>query len=80
MSERTCREAVLEVAHRLEASGQSVFTIPDVLERLRGSEFAGSTIRTHIASRMCVDAPDHHQSVSADLERVGRGQYRLRRS
>jgi len=33
---------------------------------------------THVASRMCADAPDNHGTVYADLDRVGHGLYRLR--
>ncbi len=47
--------------------------------RAQGSRYGGSTIRTHITSRMCADAPDHHAKTYDDLERVERGLYRLRR-
>jgi hypothetical protein len=42
----------------------------------RGSQLAPSTIRTHIASRMCANAPDHHGTTYDDFERVGHGEYR----
>ncbi len=79
MSEQSCRDLILEAARRLETEGHSTFTIPQVLNHLRGSGYPESTIRTHVSSRMCIDAPDHHGTVTADLERVGRGQYRLKR-
>ena len=44
-----------------------------------GSSYKESTIRTHITSSMCKDAPDNHSTVYRDLERLGRGQYRLAR-
>jgi hypothetical protein len=43
-----------------------------------GSDLAPATIRTHITSRMCADAPDHHGTTYDDLERVSRGVYRRR--
>lgn len=48
--------------------------------RHNGTPYTDSTIRTHIVSKMCMDAPDHHAVVYQDLERVGRGLYRLRGS
>ncbi|WP_456297873.1 DUF7669 domain-containing protein [Aneurinibacillus soli] len=36
------------------------------------------SIRTHITSRCCVNAPDHHAVVYDDFERIGRGVYKLR--
>lgn len=36
------------------------------------------TIRTHVTSRMCIDASDHHATVYADLNPVDRGVYRRR--
>ena len=43
----------------------------------RGSKYSASTISTHIVSKMCRDAPDNHAVTFDDLERVGRGRYRL---
>lgn len=46
--------------------------------RRRGSTYATSTIRTHVVSRMCANAPDHHARTYDDLERVADGRYRRR--
>jgi hypothetical protein len=79
MSERA-REQILAAIGRLTSRGRETFTIVEVVDELRGSgsTLAESTIRTHIASRMCADAPDHHGATYEDLERVDRGVYRLR--
>jgi hypothetical protein len=55
-------------------------TPQDVIDELRrrGSSCAPSTIRTHVVSRMCGDAPDHHAVTYDDLERVSDGRYRRR--
>ena len=77
----TCRDEVLEGARelsRLSPSGE--FSVDDVVAHLRrkGSAYKESTIRTHITSRMCANAPDNHAVTYDDLERTARGTYRLR--
>jgi hypothetical protein len=50
-----------------------------VAELASGDEdgtYRPSTIRTHVVSRMCRDAPDHHAVTYDDLERVSPGLYR----
>ena len=72
---------MLDAFSRLERRhGRSDFDLGDVVTEtaVHDPEFAESTIRTHVTSRMCADAPDHHGTVYADLERVGRGRYRRR--
>lgn len=78
----TAREQILAAIDRISPVSGDTFTVSDVLEELRsqGSDLAESTIRTHITSRMCGDAPDHHGTTYDDLERVDRGVYRLRRA
>lgn len=75
----TAREEILLAIDAVKAS-DGTFTVMHVVRELgrRGSEFKESTIRTHIVSRMCVDAPNHHGTTFDDLERVDRGTYRLR--
>lgn len=55
-----------------------VSTPAEVVATLRhwGSPYTEPTIRTHNASRMCIDAPPHHQVRYADAEQVARGHYR----
>ena len=76
----TARDDILAAIDRITArSGTDVFTLTDVIEEMGRAEtpYAESTIRTHVTSRMCANAPDHHQTVYDDLIWVGRGQYRL---
>ncbi|WP_443705761.1 DUF7669 domain-containing protein [Saccharothrix coeruleofusca] len=71
---------MLDAACRLSAaSADGTFTPDDVVRLLRraGSRYAESTIRTHVVSRMCANAPAHHATRYADLVRDGRGRYRL---
>lgn len=75
----TCREEILEaIAAHQRASGRTTFTIMDLLGLMTGSAYTEATIRTHIVSVMCADAPKNHGTVYSDLERVDRGLYRLR--
>lgn len=70
----TARDAILQAIDRLD---RDEFTIMDVLREMQGSGYAESTIRTHMASRMCGDAPENHATTFRDLRRVGHGRYRL---
>lgn len=74
----TCRDEILECA-RVVAGSSGTFTIQDILSCMakRGTRYEESTIRTHITSRMCANAPDHHAVTYHDLERTDRGEYRL---
>ena len=76
--DETAREQILEAVVHITSGGKRIFTIVEVVTELehRGSTLVGSTIRTHIASRMCANAPDHHGTTYDDFERVGRGEYR----
>jgi len=76
----TAREEVLSAAQVLaDKSSDGTFSIDDVIRELRrrGSRYADSTIRTHIDSRMCANAPDHHAVTYDDLVRTEPGRYRL---
>jgi hypothetical protein len=45
------------------------FPLADILNetRIADPQLAESTIRTHVASRMCANAPDHRGTTYADL-------------
>ena len=75
------REDVLTAARALEQRGLVPWSPAQLIAEAQqqGSTFAESTLRTHVVSRMCAEAPNHHGTVYADLERVGRGTYRIRR-
>jgi hypothetical protein len=76
--DETAREQILEAVSHITNGGRRAFTIAEVITELehRGSRLARSTIRTHISSRMCANAPDHHGTTYDDFERVGHGEYR----
>jgi hypothetical protein len=79
----SARQEILAAARKLVGHApDGSFTVTDILAELRraGSRYAESTIRTHVTSRMCADAPDHHGTTYDDLERLDRGHYRLRTS
>jgi hypothetical protein len=78
----TCRMEVLEAFFRLERkTGNREFRLRDVVDEVLGgtTEFKESTIRTHVTSVMCRDAPVNHLLVFDDLERIDRGIYRRKR-
>ena len=78
---RTCRDAVLDAFVRLEhRHARRDFNLAEVVTEVATADtrFAELTVRTHVSSRMCANAPDHHGTTYADLERVGRGRYRRR--
>lgn len=77
----TCRDEIVETFQVLSRRyGRDVFSPAEIVEEMRrqGSRYQESTIRTHIVSRLCVNAPDHHAVVYADLERVRPGLYKLK--
>jgi hypothetical protein len=51
------------------------FRVRDVVRAL--PDLNPGTVRTHVASRCCVNAPSHHQSRHPYFRSVGRGEYRL---
>jgi hypothetical protein len=76
----TVRDESLTALPALRARlGRDDFTPAEVIQELRraASGYADSTIRTHVVSRMCANAPDNHAVTYKDLERVGPGRYRL---
>lgn len=77
----TCREAVLDAFRRLEArDDRTEFDLAEIVAEVMSetTRYTESTIRTHVTSRPCANAPDNHAVVHDDLERVRRGVYRLR--
>ena len=69
-------EQVLEAARRLcEGSGDWTFTLSDIVQTL--SHLNESTVRTHVTSRCCVDAPENHGTRYPYFRRVGRGIYQI---
>lgn len=76
----TCRDGVLAAFTRRRArTSHEAFSLEEIVREVRslGSDYRESTIRTHVISRMCANAPDHHAVVYDDLERVDHGLYRF---
>jgi hypothetical protein len=65
---------VLETAGAL-ADAEGRFRIADVVRAL--PQLNAGTVRTHVASRCCVNAPAHHQSRHRYFRALGRGEYRI---
>lgn len=75
------RAEILAVALFLDTRAvDGWWTVAEVVAemRRRGTRYAESTIRTHVTSRMCVNAPRNHAITYNDFERVGH-RYRLYR-
>ena len=69
-------EQVLAVAKRLsDASVDGTFTPIQVVEAL--PHLNESTVRTHVVSRCCVNAPGNHAVRYAYFRRVERGIYKI---
>jgi hypothetical protein len=76
----SCREEVLEAAIAIATQmDDELFTPIEVIEymRERGSRYPDSTIRNHVCSRLCVNAPVNHLSRYEYFERVLHGLYRV---
>lgn len=79
----TARDEVLAAAHSLTArSADGTFTAGEVVTYLqsKGTRYTAATIRTHVASRMCANAADHHAVTYDDLVSIGGGRYRVNSS
>jgi hypothetical protein len=66
---QTCREAVIEAFNRLESRHRrKVFNLSEIVQEVFSvtDDFAESTIRTHVSSRMCVQ------------DRIAPNQYKIR--
>jgi len=78
----SCRDEILKcVSEIVRQTGKGEFTIKEVIDCMRRkvSKYKVSTIRIHISSRLCANAPDHHAVTYDDLERTDRGTYRMKK-
>jgi len=76
----SCHIDVLSAAKVIvELKGKNEFSPKEIIEymKLNGTTYAESTIRTHIVSRCCVNAPEHHAVRYKYFERISRGLYKL---
>lgn len=75
------RAEILAAINDLVArSGRPDITLSEVVDemRRRGSAYAESTVRTMMASHMCAQVQGLNIGSYDDLDRVGRGRYRVR--
>jgi hypothetical protein len=70
------REQVLDAARRL-AGRDGTFRLRDMVAAL--PHLNPGTVRTHVASRCCVNAPAHHQTRWPYFRALGSGIYRIER-
>lgn len=76
-----CREELLEIITALvKEKGKNEFTLTEAVEAMANnhSVYSENTIKTHISSRCCANAPKHHKTAYDDFERIGRGVYRIK--
>jgi hypothetical protein len=76
----TCRDDVLTAIKSLrQRHCRRDFALIEVVQEVqaRGTIYKETTIRTHVSSLMCANAPDHHEVAYDDLVRIGRGRYAL---
>ena len=74
-----CREVVLAACDRPEhRNHRKEFDLWEIVKEVFAStiEFKESTIRTHVLSKMCIQAPTHHAMKHDDLDRIEWGKYR----
>jgi len=77
----TCRDEILNCTNRIiHRRGINEFSLQEIIDCMRsiGTNYKESTIRTHVTSRMCANAPKHHAVKYEDLERISRGMYKLK--
>jgi len=75
-----CHEEILEAAKAIiNAKGRNEFTPEEVIVYLKsqGTNYKESTIRTHIVSRCCKNAPAHHYTRYHYFERLSYGLYKV---
>lgn len=76
----TCRNEILMVAKSIvEKKGKNEFSMDEIIRKMDelNTHYKESSIRTHICSRMCTNAPKNHAIKYDDLYRIERGLYRL---
>jgi len=76
----TCREELLLATREIiKAKGVNRFTIKEAVEYIKrnNTTFKESTIKTHITSRCCSNAANHHTVTYNDYEALGNGEYKV---
>ena len=73
-----CRDEILAAMERLEQRNRRLeLSLVEIVQEVLGggSDYKESTIRTHITSSMCVDAPANHATRYPDLRRTDHATY-----
>jgi hypothetical protein len=69
-------EEVLSTARQIcRERGERTFRVADIVHAL--PHLNPNSVRTHIVSRCCVNAPKHHLHRWGYFRRVGRGEYAI---
>jgi len=69
-------EEVLSMARRISRErGEKTFRVADIVHAL--PHLNASSVRTHIVSRCCVNAPKNHPHKWDYFRRIGRGEYAI---
>jgi hypothetical protein len=78
----SARKDIFRAAQDLTAAGRSLFSPIEVIEQVRrnGGNYPDSTLRTHIVSWMCANAPANEATGVGEFVRVGRGLYKINES
>lgn len=77
----TCRQEILNIIRSLvQDRPDGEFGVAEVIRAMRAqrSQYPKGTVMSHVTSFMCANAPRARNRQYDDLERVGRGRYRLR--
>ena len=77
----TCRDEILTCANKIiQRSGINEFSLQEIIVFMKsiGTNYKEGTIRTHVTSRMCANAPKHHAVKYDDFERISHGLYKLK--
>lgn len=77
----SCRDELLEVIKEIvRKKNVNEFTVAEAIEAMKNNNtvYSESTIKTHITSRCCANAPKHHGTTYDDYERVVKGVYRMK--
>jgi hypothetical protein len=75
-----CRNEILRAAKTLLLEGRGEFKVEDIISQMKHNtqyEYTDGTIRTHISSKMCANAPNNHAATYNDLLKTERGTYKL---
>ena len=73
-----CHEACLKSALRIvNEKGKNIFELNEIVSDLKEIGFNESTVRTHITSRCCAGANEHHAKTYSYFNKVGKGLYKI---